>query len=81
MLRINYLQLKNARLTQECNTRKDQAEADSEARRCMDAKLKQLEMGLHAAQVQVEKLEQQKIKLSSRAWSLRSEAERSSQAL
>jgi hypothetical protein len=43
--------------------------------------LKQLEIELHAAQAQVEKLEQQKMVLSSRAWSSRDHAERSNQVL
>jgi len=38
-------------------------------------------MDLHAAQVQVEKLERQNVGLSSKLWSLRDEAERSNQAL
>jgi predicted nucleic acid-binding Zn-ribbon protein len=38
-------------------------------------------MDLHAARVQIEKLEQQKSDLSSRAWSLRDKTKKSSQAL
>jgi peptidoglycan hydrolase CwlO-like protein len=47
----------------------------------MDTKLKQREMDLHAARVQVEKLEQQIVELSSKLWSVSDKAERSSQAL
>lgn len=38
-------------------------------------------MDLHAARVQVEKLEQQIVELSSKLWSVSDRAERSSQAL
>jgi predicted nucleic acid-binding Zn-ribbon protein len=38
-------------------------------------------MDLHAARVQVEKLEQQIVKLSSKLWSVSDKAERLSQAL
>ena len=44
----------------------------------MDTKLKQREMDLHAARVQVEKLEQQIVELSSKLWSVSDKAERSS---
>lgn len=42
---------------------------------------KRLEIDLHTAQAYVERLEQQNGELSSRAWSLRENAERSSRAL
>ena len=64
---INYLESEIPRLNQECNTSKDQAQVDSEARKYADANLKQLDIDADAAQVQVGKLEQQKIELSSRA--------------
>jgi septal ring factor EnvC (AmiA/AmiB activator) len=79
--RTNILQQENARLTQELNTSKAQAQAYSEARKSAEGRIKQLEMDLYTAQKEGEQLKQQNIELSSRAWSLRDRAERSSQVL
>jgi hypothetical protein len=46
-----------------------------------EGRIKQLELELHTAQKHIEMLEQQKIELSSKAWSFRDNAERSSQIL
>ena|SRR2546423_11593353 len=70
-----------ASLTQDRNTSKHQAQENSEAIKSAEGKIKQLELDLHTAQVHIQKLEQQKIELSSAAWSFRDEAERSRQVL
>jgi hypothetical protein len=57
-------------LPKSANTWEDQAQVDSEARRRTDTKLKLVEIDLHAVQLQIEKLEQQKMELSSTARSL-----------
>jgi hypothetical protein len=70
-----------ASLTQNRNTWKHQAQENSEAIKSAEGKIRQLELDLHTAQVHIEKLELQKIELSSAAWSFRDEAERSSRVL
>lgn len=79
--RVNCLELKIASLTQDRNTWKHQAEENSEAIKSAEGKIKQLELDLHTARVHIEKLEQQKIELSSAAWSFRDRAERLSGVL
>jgi len=78
---VNCLELEIASLTQDRNTLKLQAQENSEAIKSAEGKIKQLELDLHTAQVHIEKLEQQKIELSSAAWSFRDKAERSSRLL
>jgi hypothetical protein len=73
--------LKIASLTQDRNTWKHRAQGNSEAIKSAEGKIKQLELDLHTARVHIEKLEQQKIELSSAAWSFRDKAERSSGVL
>ena len=64
--RINYLRTTNARLADELEDWKEQAQTDSEARQQAEEKVEQLQMDLDGARRYARKLEQRNIHLSSR---------------